>query len=95
MQLDPAVTFLFEEQIKRLKKKHNFAQQIDLRLMACTENCRIVVCDFDEKVLSITGPDGELEEYPEKTLSEVMGQYPEAELFVLNSLHFMTGRRKK
>ncbi|WP_257293361.1 hypothetical protein [Endozoicomonas sp. YOMI1] len=96
LQFDPALTFTFKEQIEQLQKPRNYAEQIDLRLMACTENCRIIVCDLDEKVLSVVGSEGELEQYPKKTLSEVMGQYPEAELFVYDEegKHYMTGRKK-
>ncbi|MBO9494960.1 hypothetical protein J7438_12820 [Thalassotalea sp. G20_0] len=96
LPFDSALTVTFKEQIEQLQKSHNYAEQIDLRLMACTENCRIIVCDLDEKVLNVAGPEGELEQYPKKTLSEVMGQYPEAELFVYDkeAKHYMTGRKK-
>ncbi|MGO0308439.1 hypothetical protein ACTL6P_17895 [Endozoicomonas acroporae] len=96
LQFDSALTVTFKEQIEQLQNPHNYAEQIDLRLMAYTENCWIIVCDLDEKVLNVAGPEGELEEYPKKTLSEVMGQYPEAELFVydIEAKHYMTGRKK-
>ena len=96
LQFDEAIAFLFEEQIELLKQQYNFAEQLDVRLMASTENCRIVICDLSEKVTSIAGPEGELEEYPAKSLDEVMRQYPEAELFVLatEDRHYMAGRKK-
>ena len=96
LHFDPEIAFLFEEQIDLLKQQGNYAEQLDIRLMAANENCKIVVCDLNEKVSSIVGPDGELEEYPEKSLNEVMRQYPDAELFVLDTQdrHYMTGRKK-
>ncbi|WBA88208.1 hypothetical protein [Endozoicomonas sp. GU-1] len=96
LKFHPALTSLFEKQIDKLMESYNYAQQIDLRLMAYTENCWIIVCDLDEKVVNVAGPEGELEEYPKKTLSEIMGQYPEAELFVFDKegRHYMTGKKK-
>ncbi len=95
LEFHPALTSLFKKQIENLKESYNYAEQIDLRLMACTQNCRIIVCDLDETVINVLGSKGELEEYPKKTLSEVMGQYPEAELFVYDEegKHYMTGER--
>ncbi|WP_257264153.1 OTU domain-containing protein [Endozoicomonas sp. ONNA2] len=97
LQFDAARISFFREQIEQLRHSRTYAEQIDLRLMAATENCRIVVCDLDEeKVLSVVGPEGELEEYPKKTLSEVMSQDPETELFLLDTQgkHYMTGRKR-
>ncbi len=96
LHFDPEIAFLFEEQIELLKRQGNYAEQIDVRLMAVKENCKIVVCDLNEKVSSIVAPDGELEEYPEKSLTEVMRLYPDAELFVLDTQerHYMTGRKR-
>ncbi|MBO9481927.1 hypothetical protein [Salinisphaera sp. G21_0] len=96
LQFHPVLTSLFQKQIEMLKEPRNYAEQIDLRLMACTQNCRIIVCDLDETVINVLGPEGELEEYPKKTLSEVMGQHPEAELFVFDGKdkHYMTARKK-
>ncbi|WP_257264116.1 ankyrin repeat domain-containing protein, partial [Endozoicomonas sp. ONNA2] len=96
LHFDKALTAVFSGQIAKLRQPNEYAEQIDLRLMAATENCRIVVCDLDEKVLSVVGSEGEVEEYPEKTLSEVMGQDPETELFVLDTQgqHYMAGRKR-
>ncbi|MGI2028505.1 hypothetical protein [Endozoicomonas acroporae] len=96
LEFHPALTSLFKKQIEKLKDSYNYAEQIDLRLMAYTENCWIIVCNLDEKVLNVAGPEGELEEYPKKTLSEIMGQYPEAELFVFDKedKHYMAGKKK-
>ncbi|WP_257263550.1 hypothetical protein [Endozoicomonas sp. ONNA2] len=89
---DPEVTPVLKDDIEKLRNNHNYALETDVRLMACTENCRIVVCDLEEAVRMVAGPEGELD-YPKKTLSEVMEQYPEAELFVLDNKHYMTGKK--
>ncbi|GAA4651574.1 hypothetical protein GCM10023116_38580 [Kistimonas scapharcae] len=96
LHFDTEIAFLLEEQIELLKQQYNYAEQLDVRLMASTENCRIVICDLSEKVTCIAGPQGELEEYPATSLDDVMQQYPEAELFVLATAdnHYMAGRRQ-
>lgn len=97
LQFDAAVVFTFKKQIEELLSPRSYAEHIDVRLMAVTENCRIVVCDLNEKVLSVDGPEGESEDCSKRTLSEVMSQYPEAELFVFDSSnrgHYMAGKKK-
>ncbi len=76
---------MFENHIEQLKNAKNYAEQIDLRLMAVVEKCKIIVCDFNERVMNVVDADGGLEQYPQKSLRDIMRQSPDAELFILET----------
>ncbi len=98
IEIPKAYDEFFKPQIEQLKKAKNYAEQIDIRLMAVVEHCTIIVCDLNERVMSVVDADGGLEEYPQKSLRDVMRQSPDAELFVLatgKSEHYIGSTKRQ